>query len=208
MIFNNTFKLANVIPPLSQDEIYNTPEYYAMSREQILDDPTCPMHLKLVLNSMPWIGRPSFVQVRPQDFRGANPHILGTGWHVDVNTALTNGRMHLAKSLDEFRSMVVSFGDVCETQFIGSPIDIDSSVDPFDHCAFATAVDAKLARTGFHLVTTAPDQVAVYTSRDIHRAAPNVRPGKMRLIIVSVELDEDLEAGAGQVRPSIKERGR
>lgn len=206
MLFNHTYRLGNVLAPLTQEEILNTPEFYAMSREAILASPRCPAHLARILLELPFGGRPSVVQVRPQDFRGKTPHILGTGWHVDLNTALSNGRMHNAKCIDEFTSMVVSFGDVADTQFLKGPLEIDTArADPFDHCAFADYISRTFGQAP--TVTTKPNQVASYTSRDIHRVNPNIRPGRGRIIIVTFECDDALEADAGRVGPSILERG-
>jgi hypothetical protein len=92
-----------------------------MSQEEVAKDPSCPEHLKRILAAMPWRGGPNFVQIRPQDFRGRAIPVLGQAWHVDVNTPLDNGRMNWAKDLEEFRSMVVSFGDVVETEFAVGP---------------------------------------------------------------------------------------
>lgn len=208
MIFNTTYKLGATLQGLTQEEIYNTPEYYALSREEIFADPKCPEHLKRVLNDLEWRGRPSVVQVRPQDFRRERPHVLGLGWHVDVNTRLVNGRMHLAKNLDEFTSQVVSFGDVVETEFVKQPFRVNTNeVDPFDHSRFAGHVGRLVDHHGLETIRTAPNQVAMYTSRDVHRVAPNFRLGSMRVIIVTFECDEALEGGAGERRPSIRERG-
>lgn len=201
MIFNTTYRMGERLAPLSQDEILHTPEYYALSLDQILDDGNCPAHLKRVLLAFPWSSRPNYIQVRPQDWRKGRPEVLGGGWHVDINTNLSGGHPpKVAKSLDEFRSMVVSFGDVVETEFIRGPIEVHA--DPYDHCAFNDAV----SRKSFATDIAAPDQIAIYTTRDIHRIAPHARPGKARLIIVTVECDEALPPGAGYVKPSIAER--
>lgn len=204
MIFNTTYELANIIESPTQEELYNTPEFFAMAYEDIIKHSKCPQHLKEVLNQFHWIGRPNYVQVRIQDYRKAPAHTLGTGWHVDVNTPLVNGREHWAKNLDEFRSMVASFGNVLETEFAKGPIEIDTNIiNPFDHVQFATHV----ASLNPEVVTAAPGQLAIYTAKDIHRASPNYRLGNIRMIIVTVEGDAPLEEGAGEVRLSLKEKG-
>lgn len=206
--FNNRYRLGPVVEGLSQEEILNTPEYYAMSFEQIITHPSCPKHLERVLLDMPWDGRPNYVQVRPQDFRTRDPEVLGRGWHVDINTALANGRMHWARDLDEFRSMVVSFGDVAETEFLEGPLMINTSEwDPRDHCKFADYINGRVAREGLTTVALAPNQIATYTTRDVHRIRPKYRRGRARLIIVTVEQDSHLEDAAGVVRPTISQRG-
>lgn len=203
MIFNTSYRLGKILEPLSQEEILNTPEFYAMSLEGILESGRCPDHLRRVLLELEWGNRPTVVQVRPQDFRFGHPHILGTGWHVDVNTVLMNGTEHKAKSLDEFYSMVVSFGDVAETEFIKGPLEINRpNVDPYDHCGFADLVNS----LKFETVTAFPNQMATYTSRDIHRINPKIRRGNMRLIIVTFECDEAVDKNGGQIRPSIREK--
>ena len=205
MIFNTNYKLDKILPPLSQEEILNTPEFFAMSTEQIYYSPRCPRHLRTLLLSMPWTDRPNFVQVRPQDFRKQPAFALGQAWHVDVNTNLANGQVHLAKNLDEFRSMVVSFGDVAETEFVRDPLEIDTSrINPYDHGQFAGHVSSLSPAA----IASAPNQVAVYTGRDIHRVGTNVRLGNARLIIVSVECDDEIPVAGGQIRPSIMELGR
>lgn len=203
MIFNTTYTLGPKLTPLEQEEILHTPEFFAMSRDDVIAHPRCPAHLRRVLEAMPFGDRPNYVQVRPQDFRRGWPHVLGRAWHCDVNTPLANGRMNLAAHLDEFRSMVVSFGDVVETEFAKGPLEIDvSKVDPFDHGAFAAHVDSLRPET----VTLAPDQVAWYSSRDVHRVGSQVRLGRVRLIIVTVECDKPVEKDGGEVRPTIHER--
>lgn len=203
MIFNTTFSLGKVLAPLSQEEIFNTPEFYAMSFENILKSGRCPKHLKRVIEEMELGERPNVIQVRPQDFRERAPYILGDGWHVDVNTNLANGREHRAKSLDEFSSRVVSFGDVAETEFIAGPFEVDTDrFSPFDHSAFAQHVACR----SFKTIVSLPNQLAKYTSRDIHRVNPNIRLGRMRLIIVTFECEEAIEETGGQIRPSIREK--
>jgi hypothetical protein len=202
-VFNANYRFGDTLAPLTQDEIYHTPEFYAMSVDEILRSGRCPAHLSRVLQAMPFSGRPNYVQVRPQDFRKGAPYILGDGWHVDVNTALVNGRMHVARDLSEFTSMVVSFGDVVETEFVEHPFTIDAAQwSPFDHSRFhekVTSMNPSARRS-------APNQVAIYTSTDVHRVAPGPRIGNMRLIIVTVEQDNALEAGAGDIRPSIRQK--
>lgn len=202
MIYNRTYRMAETLLPLSQEQILNTPEFYALALDQIIGDQRCPAHLKGVLLALPWSSRANYIQVRPQDWRqGAPGSVLGGGWHVDINTNLAGGHPpKIAKNLDEFRSMVVSFGDVVETEFIRGPIEVHA--DPYDHCAFNDAV----SKRSFATDVAAPNQIAVYTTRDIHRIAPRTRNNAARLIIVTVECDEPLPEGAGWVGSSIAQR--
>lgn len=204
MIFNTTYELANIIESPTQEELYNTPEFFAMSYEDIIKHPKCPQHLKEVLNQFHWIGRPNYVQVRIQDYRKEKGFTLGHGWHVDLNTPLANGRENRAKNLDEFRSMTASFGNVLETQFVKGPIEIDiHKVNPYDHVQFANYI----ANLNPEVVTALPDQLAIYTAYDAHRANPIYRIGNIRMIIVTVECDSPLEANASYIKLSLKERG-
>lgn len=199
MLFNSTYKLGKLLPDISQDEILNTPSFYYLSLEQITKHQDCPKHLKTVLNAMDWVGRPNFIQVRVQDCRMKIPQIRGSFWHLDLDTHLANGRIHLAKSLDEFRSMTASFGGVVEAEFIKDPIELDIK-NPYNHSEVCSAVHKANPKT----VSALTRQLATYTSRDIHRAGVNYRKYALRLIIVSVECDEPLEDGAGFTIPAIK----
>ncbi len=200
--FNTGYQLNHIIGPLSQEEILNTPGFFALSLEQILNSGRCPAHLRRVLLDFNWVGRPNFIQVRIQDYRKAEGFTLGGAWHVDANTVLANGRMHLAKSLSEFRSMTASFGDVRETEFAVGPIAVDTAkVDPFNHGDFAGFMNSQNPK----VVKALPGQLAVYTGRDAHRAGPSYRIGNVRLMIVTVECDEPLEEGAGGITPSLAE---
>lgn len=204
MIFNTEYQLTKIFDPLTQEQIYNTPGFFALSYEDIISKSECPEHLKAILNGFPWSGRPNFVQVRIQDYRKAMGFTLGTGWHVDINTQLATGTMHLAKSLDEFRSMTVSFGNVSETEFVKGPFEVDTTIyDPYNHVQFASHV----ASRNPDFEKALPNQLAIYTTRDIHRASSTYTLGNIRLIIVTVECDEPLEAGAGFVVPSLKAKG-
>lgn len=201
MIFNDRYKLSKTFAPVSQEEIFNCPEYYAMSLDDILYHKDCSDFLKNILYGFPWKNRAQVIQVRPQDFRTGKPHVLGDGWHCDINTTLANGRIHSPKDLDEFRMMTVSFGDVAETELIKDPIEIDD-VSPYEFHSFYN----KVSLMKFETVTAAPNQLVDYSSTDIHRINPNYRIGKMRLIIVAFECDDPIEKEGGRVGPSIRER--
>lgn len=208
MIFNDRYQLTKVFEPLSQEEILQTPEFYAMSLESILKSGKCPEHLKKVLLGFNWKGRPTVIQVRPQDFRIAQPPMLGTGWHVDCNTHLRSGRNQIAKSLDEFALQTVSFGDVTETQFIADPFELDTNLaDPFQHVAFHGAVSRYVELSGARIATAKPNQLAEYTSHDVHRVSPTCRIGNARLIIVAYECDEAIEENGGSIGLSILQKG-
>jgi hypothetical protein len=190
MIFNDTFRMGATLPPLSQEEILNTPEFYCMSLVEILDSGKCPSHLGNRLRLMPWTGRPNFIQVRIQDMT-QTPR--GSYFHVDVNTILANGIHHCAKSFNEFRSMTVSFGDVVEAEFIKEPFEMDLTM--------AQAVSGAYQLPALETVSAKPNQIVTYSSRDFHRCGLTYRnPGNVRLIIVSVELDDSLPEGSGYIK--------
>lgn len=201
MIFNNRYNLANIFWPVEQEEIFNCPDFYAMSHEDIIKNKDCPKFLKRILEGFPWSGRPNFVQVRPQDFRAGKPYVLGDGWHCDISTNLANGRVHSPKNLDEFRMLTVSFGDVAETEIIKGPLEIND-VSPYDFQAFYN----KVSSMQFETITAKPDQLIDYSSTDIHRINPAYRLGKMRLIIVAAECDERIEKEGCRIIPSLRDR--
>lgn len=198
MIYNTGVKFGKSIFPPTQEEIYRMPEYFALSREEILAHHTCPEFLKRIIGEFPWDGRKTVLQVRPQDFRKGKPELLGDHWHVDVMVRLRDGTMRNAKNLDEFHLMVCSWGNVVETEFIGTPLDLpDLGAPHANHGEFFAQVN----RMNFEVVAPKPTQLVEYTSRDIHRMGRNVRYGAMRLMIVA--FDTDGVDGGGMVLPSI-----
>lgn len=206
MIFSTTYKSVKMLPSLSQEEIVNTPEFYAMSLENILKSDQCPEHLKTILMAHPWGSRPNVIQVRPQDWRTKVPRVSGKDFHLDMNTFLRNGRNHVAKNLFEFRLFVVSFGDVVETEFLRGPVEIDTKeFDPWkDYPRFADHIN--YIEKKYETDTAEPNELMEYTSRDIHRISKHHRLGGYRLIIVSFECDEAIPEEGGAIGPSIREK--
>lgn len=201
MLFNTGYKKSKFIREPDQDEIYEMPEYFAMSKEEISNHPTCTPALRRIIGDFPWISRKTVLQVRPQDFRKAKPELLGDHWHVDVNVRLKDEKVRVAKSMDDFRLLVVSFGDVCGTEFIATQMELEDITLPhFDHGKFFDEVN----RMKFDIFRAEQGQVIEYTSRDMHRMSPNFRIGRLRLMIVAFECDE-VEAD-GWVLPSIMEK--
>lgn len=200
MLFNSTHAFGNIVSDLSQDEILNTPEYFAISREGILNDKRCPEHLKKVLAEMPWKDRRSCVQVKPQDWRWGRPDVLGCHWHVDVNVQLHDGKNRTADHWNDWRLFLVSFGGVAGTDFINVQTDVD--VDENQIGQFTKALATVQPAMSY---MRAPDHhVMEYTSRDIHRLSPIVNRKAARLLIVAFESDQDLADGV--VMPSIRDR--
>ena len=198
MLFNSTHKFTSILQPLTQEEIYNTPEFFGMSYAQIHDSGRCPPWLRRTLLDFPWdASRPNVIQVRPHDFRQGRPFILGDGAHVDANVRLNDGVERTARDMFDWRLMTVSFGDCVQTEFMVERFEGDLSPTS-DHGAFFSRLPYATYRA------PAPNQLAEYTSRDVHRAGRVRGPGTFRLMIVAFE-SSDITAG-GIVLPSIRER--
>lgn len=200
MLYNTGLKLGSFLTPIEQKEIYECPEFFAMSRDEIIQSGQCPDSLKRALDEMPWTGRHNVIQVRPQDWRTQHPVVLGAGWHVDVNARLNDGTVRVAKSPTDFHLMVVSFGEVAETDFIATPMELPD-VMTADH---GHLFGVEIHKQAFEVVSNQPCQLAEYTSTDIHRLSTRYRLGRLRLLIVAFESD-DVPSG-GAIMPSLAER--
>lgn len=203
MIYNQTFHPSKFIEPPTQEEIYRLPEYFAMSLDEVVAHDQCPSFLKRILFEFPWDGRPSVLQIRPQDFRQKKPDLLGDHWHTDVMVRLNDGRVRVAKSSYEFHLMVCSWGDVTETEFISTPMDMPDMFDP--GVDFSPMQLLTTAQSIQHTIWRAsPGQLVEYTSRDLHRMSPDIRLGRLRLMIVAFNCDH--VPANGIVIPSIAEK--
>jgi hypothetical protein len=204
LLYNTTHRVTKSIASPSQEEIYNCPEYFALSYDEILKSKTCPEFLKKILDEFPWDGRPNVLQVRPQDFRVKRPELLGDNMHTDIMVRLNDGNVRVARNSHEFHLMVCSWGGVTGTDFIKTPMemrDIFDGVKPeFTPMDLLNTVHA----TPFDVVTSKEGELIEYTSRDIHRMHPNYRLGNFRLMIVA--FDTDTVVAGGMVLPSIKEK--
>lgn len=196
VIYNTGFQFLHTIADPSQEDIYAMPEYFAMSRDEIVAS-GCPAFLKTILDQFPWKDRPNVIQVRPQDWRLGRPEVLGDGWHIDDSVRLKDGKVRVASSLEDFRLLVCSFGNVCETDFIQGPLELPSLIGA-NYGEFFGYV----ARLNPHYVTPAPNQLVEYTSKDIHKVGARYRLGRFRLMIVAFESDHVI--GDGWVLPSLK----
>lgn len=201
MIYNTTHKFTKTFIDLpSQEDIFNMPEYFAMSRDEVVKS-GCPDFLKVLLNQFPWLDRPNVLQIRPQDFRLAKPMLLGDCWHIDVNVRLKDGKIRGAKSMEDFRLLVVSFGGVVGTDFIKTPLDLpDLGLPGANYGQFFTDV----GQMQFEIEQAQPNQLAEYSSKDIHRMGQKWTLGRFRLMIVAFESDEVI--GDGIVLPSLREK--
>lgn len=202
MLYNASHTFTRLIVPPSQDAIFNCPEFYAMSVEEIRATGKCPDEIMRVIDDFPWSDRANVLQVRPQDFRTKAHPVLGRGWHIDNNVRLNDGNVRTAKDMFDWRLLTAAFGNVVETEFVAVPMELpDLSEAGADHGAFFRAVAAQ--NPPRH--SAAPNQVSEYTSRDIHTVGDNIKLGRLRLMIVAIE-SSDIEAN-GRMFPSIRETG-
>lgn len=200
MIYNTTHKFTKMMTARSQEEIYNCPEYFAMSRDEIVNS-GCPAFLKDTLDEFPWNDRPNVIQVRPQDFRLGKPSLLGDHWHVDVNVRLKDGTVRAAQDMLDFRLLVVSFGNIVETEFIKTPMDLP------DLCTAGIShpeVFGRVSTMSMEIEAPLPNQMGEYTSLDIHRMGKNHKVGRLRLMIVAFE--SSTVPSGGWALPSIREK--
>lgn len=193
--YNCTHRFTKFIEEPAQEEIYECPHYFGMSLDQVIAA-GAPQFLRTILDQFPWQGRPTVLQIRPQDFRTENILIDGTWWHCDTNYRATDGSKIWAKNETDMRLMVVSFGGVRETEFVKTPMEYEGWANS------KQLLDGK----EFEIEVAQPNQLVEYTSLDFHRASPNIRFGKMRLMIVAFESDEIM--GNVNVLPSIKDQGK
>ncbi len=183
----------------SQEEILNCPEFFAMSYAQIRASGECPPFLDKILGAFPWTGRNNVIQVKPQDFRKAKPSTLGEGVHLDLNVRLKDGKIRTADNLDDFHLSIVSFGGVCQTEFVKTPMELPDLDGPVDYLKFFQDLPENMK---YH--SPKPGQLATYRSSDLHRMSPKFKLGNARLMIVAFECNKDLANGI--VLPSIIER--
>ncbi len=202
MIYNTGHSFTKLIEPPTQEEIMDCAEFFALSKEEVLAHPKCTPALARIINEFPWTGRHSVVQVRPQDFRVSAPEVLGGHWHLDNMVMLNDGRKRIASSADEFKLMVISFGEVVETEFIRTPLDLPNVYK--NECTLPELLFDRLGQEQFEIHSPLPNQMVEYTSKDMHRIGLNPKLGNCRLMIVAFECDSYM--GGGIVLPSINEK--
>lgn len=200
IIYNSGHRFLSFIDPPSQEEIYNCPEFFACSTDEVKAHAGTPEFLKRLIDSYPWADRPNVLQIRPQDFRNGKPELLGDHWHVDVNVRLKDGKVREAKDIDDWRLLVCSWGNIVETEFIKTPLHLPNVCETGNHPQFFAHVNT----LPFQIEACLPNQLAEYTSRDIHRMGSKIRPGRFRLMIVAFE--SSTVTGDGWVLPSIREK--
>ena len=200
MIYNTSYRFLQYIDPPSQEDVYNMPEYFAMSTGEVIAS-GCPTFLRNILLQMPWKDRPNVLQIRPQDFRTGQPPLLGDFWHIDNNVRLRDGKTRVAPNLDDFRLLVVSFGNVVETDFLVGPCEY-----PELDCTGANhpPIWQEVNQYAGPYDTVGPNQIAEYTSKDIHRMGRNPKLGRFRLVIIGFE--SSVVKGEGWKLPSIREK--
>lgn len=103
--------------------------------------------------------------------------------------------------MEDFRLLVVSFGGVVGTDFIKTPLDLpDLGLPGANYGQFFTDV----GQMQFEIEQAQPNQLAEYSSKDIHRMGQKWTLGRFRLMIVAFESDEVI--GDGIVLPSLREK--
>lgn len=154
------------------------------SPDSILARADVPDSIKLVVRDMPYGAfKNTWLYVRPQRCVIGQPDARsGSFFHVDVDSVYRC----VAPSWDpkDWRVMIVSFGDVAETEFIAEPIDIELTRAPriTDYVEMSAVLSSKRWQTESPL----PGQVTEYSILDVHRAGP-IRRSAWRLAIVCFE---------------------
>lgn len=201
VLYNGTHKFLNILPEINQDEIFNCPQFHAMSLSEIYNSGKCPEFLKTTLNHFPWNDKKNLIQIKTQDFRHeSKERFLGDSAHVDMDVSAIDGKYRVAKNLFDWRLMLCSFGNIAETDFMIPEMNMVSLDDR--STSYVNFFSSLSPKSIFH--RPLPNQLVEYTSRDIHRLSPIRRLGGYRLIIVAIESDE-IEAG-GIILPSLKQR--
>jgi hypothetical protein len=204
MLYNSTWKRGKTIEGPTQEEIYVCPDYFALSRSEIYAHSGCPEFLKRLLDEFPWDGRHNVIQVRAQDFRRAPPDALGSNWHSDILVRLHDGNVRVAKDSKEFHLMVCSWGDVVETDFISTPMEMPDCLGEEGKTFSPMDLLNRVHASQFQFESALPGQLVEYTSADVHRMGPNFRLGKLRLMIVAFDC-EQVPSG-GLIVPPIRDR--
>lgn len=140
--------------------------------------------IKNVVRELPYSGDRAYtwLYIRPQQCTISGPdHRSGAFFHVDVDAVYRC----VAPDWEDFRVMIVSFGNVAETQFISDPLELEVTKLPqvSDYVNFSGIVNNGYP---WKLESPKPCQVAQYTIKDFHRAGP-IRRNGWRLAIVVFE---------------------
>jgi hypothetical protein len=208
MLYNTTHILTKIIPPPSQEDIYNCPHYFAMSYDQVKSS-GAPEFLIKLLDQFPFDGRRNILQIRPQDFRWSNTPIDGRHWHTDYNVRLLENGVQTkryANNHNDFHLMVISWGAGCSTEFIETPMDLPNNLELKDSKEKWDLWDKALADRldqPFQVISSPKNQMMEYTARDLHRADGIMHSNGLRLMIVAFDCD-DIEAKI-RILPSIRE---
>lgn len=103
------------IDPPTQTEVYECNEYLALTRPEMITL-GCPAFLMRILNEIIVPNKESCIQIRTQDFR-IIPYVTGAHWHTDISVLPIDSTKRICKPNDPWNLKLVSFGDVCETEF-------------------------------------------------------------------------------------------
>lgn len=178
---NETHRFTKQFPPISEEDIRATPGIpTGESPETILARNDIPESVRSVIRDLPYANDRvyTWIYVRPQYVDKDKPDTrTGSFYHLDVDAIYRC----VASSWEDFKELIVSFGDVSETAFISEPADIEVTGPPKseDYVSLLPQVSPREWPTE----SPAPGQVAEYTIRDFHMAGP-IRKTGWRLVIV------------------------
>lgn len=187
---NEHHRFTTRLGPVPSEDIARCP--YINTGEdprELVDRIDIPESIRLAIAQMPWRHdryANAWAYVRPQLCKVKGPDDRsGSFLHVDVDSIYRA----VAPSWDPnlWRVMIVSFGDIAETEFVSHPFDIQVDDRPRLTDYVNLAEQANRLTQATH--SPAPGQVTEYTIRDFHRAGPIRRDG-WRLAIVSFETNE------------------
>ncbi len=181
---NHTHRFTKQFQDISQEDIASCPALEAVSPADALASGVAES-IKQVIRELPYTGERAYtwMYIRPQLCSLTEPdRRAGTFYHLDVDAPFRS----VAPDWDNFRTMVVSFGDVSETQFITDPISFESGPPRITDYVNLSG----LVNNGhpWNTASPRPCQVAEYTTRDFHRAGPIRRSG-WRLVMIIIETD-------------------
>ncbi len=181
---NETYRFTKQFEPISQEDIARTPSVTpGDSLAVVLAKPTMPESVRSVIRDLPYCNDRlnTWIFVRPQYVDATQPDArIGAFYHLDVDVIYRC----VSKDWDDFKNMVVSFGDIAETEFISEPTEIEVHGPPTP--ADYVSVLPQISHRTWPTERPAPGQVAEYTVRDFHRAGP-IRKSGWRLVIIVVQ---------------------
>lgn len=180
--FNNTFRFTEQLDDISQEDIARTPPVgWGESPENILLMPNMPESVKAVIGALPYPTDRKYIwcYVRPQWCElGKTDERTGSFFHCDVDAIYRC----VAPDWYDFKELLVSFGNISETEYITDSLNIE--VNPVPQSSdYVTLSPYFNNGQEWKTASQKNGQVVEYTMRDVHRAGPIRRTG-WRLVIV------------------------